>query len=167
MLADGWAPSERLHTVTLLPFGQLVALDSLFGLRTIGLHITQRYRIIEVLDGSHSEWTVGVTAYVYQVTDGDGQEVFAYHWDADDAGLSWAKHPHLHVSRRLPPVPIGRGQASVRLGRLHLPTEHVAFQAIVRLLILEMGVPVRRAATGWRNTLDAGEADVRRRPFGN
>lgn len=80
--------------------------------------------------------------YRYRVLDLEGRELVAYHWHPE--GVSPVTYPHLHLSSRLAPIPVGRGGEPVALGEVHLPTGFVAFADVVRLLIVAFGVQPRR-----------------------
>ena len=160
LVSTGSAPGDKTPTLVFLPAGQVVPLDSRFGRRSVGLRIQHLYRVVPVGVRGRNRWTVESVAYIYEVFDRDERELFAYHWDPREASESWAKFPHLHVSRRLPALPIGDGEDSLVLGKLHFPTEPIAFAALVRLLIRELGVPPRRP--DWERILDESAAVFRR-----
>lgn len=71
-------------------------------------------------------------------------ELFSWHWDT--RGVSWCSWPHLH--------------ARVWLAD-HLPTGRVAFEQVVRWLILEAKISPLRP--DWENVLERNEQDWRDR----
>lgn len=60
-----------------------------------------------------------------------GDELVSWHWHPNSR-----RDPHLHV--------YGQHEASGPLGKLHLPTGRVSFEAVVRCLILDWGVTPAR-----------------------
>lgn len=91
--------------------------------------------------------------YSYELLDASGGEILAYHWHPD--GMSNVEHPHLHVSATKPPVRVRTRIAEYPLSDMHLPTGHITFVDIVRLLIDEFGVEPLR--DDWRAVLAASE----------
>lgn len=164
MTADEFGPATKTHGVTSLPLGEPILLDSKYGRRSIGLTFSHLYALESgpgIERGRGRAWSIRPLAYLYDVQDRDGSELFAYHWDPDESALGWAKFPHLHVSGRLPPLPLGSGSSAVSLGDLHFPTEPVAFAAIVRLLLVEFAVPARRPEAESRTILASSEMAFR------
>ena len=73
------------------------------------------------------------TRYVVQVMDADERELLTYHWHP--FGPSWAGFPHLYL---------GDPIAAADFAKAHLPTGFIPLAAIVRLLIVDLGVaPIR------------------------
>ena len=95
---------------------------------------------------------VRILAYYYQILDVQEREILAYHWHP--AGASSVTHPHLHLSNRIPALDLGHNVPPVSLAEMHLPTGHVTFADVVRLLITEFGVEPRR--DDWEATLREG-----------
>lgn len=89
--------------------------------------------------------------YSYRVLEPDGREIVAYHWHPE--GTSPIRHPHLHLTSRLPTIDLGPRFAPVALAEAHLPTGPVRLADVVRLLIDELGVAPRR--TDWGAVLAA------------
>ena len=85
--------------------------------------------------GQGSSWQVVVRSFSYEIHDSDGREVLLYHWHP--RGSSPIETPHLHLEQG---AEVGR--AEVR--DAHLPTGEVSLNAILRVLIEEMGVQPRR-----------------------
>ena len=89
-----------------------------------------------------SSWRVVVGSYSYEVHDADGSEVLLYHWHP--RGNSPVATPHLHLEQG---AQVGRSEVR----DAHLPTGEVSLNAILRVLIDEMGVrPVR---SDWESIL--------------
>ncbi len=116
------------------------------------LRLTHSYRV--VADSSVDRlWRVETVAYWYQILDREARELLAYHWHLQTVGPAF---PHLHISGRIGTLPVGRNVPPVALGEMHLPTSHVPFAAVARLLVTELRIaPMRR---DWQATLAAGEA---------
>lgn len=79
------------------------------------------------------------TAYWYTVTNHTGQELLAYHWTPEVRTLE-RRYPHLHIGSA------ASSQSSLSVGafhKLHLPTNLISIQHLVRFAIQELGVPVR------------------------
>ena len=91
-------------------------------------------------------WEVALTGYEYQVLAGDGE--VAWHWHP----WSTNREPHLHVS-------------AGPLAGVHLPSGPVGLEAVLRVLIGELGVSALRE--DWEQVLAAGAVPPqqwRRRP---
>ena len=82
-----------------------------------------------------SSWRVVVGSYSYEVHDADGSEVLLYHWHP--RGNSPVVIPHLHLKQ-------GTGVIREVVRDAHLPTGEVSLNAVLRVLIKEMGVNPRR-----------------------
>jgi hypothetical protein len=97
-----------------------------------------------VKDGMRS-WHVSTVAYRYHLLDGNDHELAAWHWHPDTSPTP-EDRPHLHV----------RGAAIER--RVHLPTGRISLEAIIRLLLTDLGVsPTRDHETDFLEVLRASE----------
>ena len=105
----------------------------LIGASRLQLAFRQSFVIEETEQGS--SWQVVVGSYSYEIHDSDGREVLLYHWHP--RVNSPVVIPHLHLEQG---AQIGR--AEVR--DAHLPTGGVSLNAVLRVLIEEMGVNPRR-----------------------
>ncbi len=77
------------------------------------------------------------TAYWYTVTNHTGQELLAYHWTPEVRTLE-RRYPHLHIGSA------ASSQSSLSVGafhKLHLPTNLISIQHLVRFAIQELGRP--------------------------
>lgn len=91
---------------------------------------------------------------MYQVIDTDETEVIAFHWHP--TGVSRVRDPHLHLSSKLRPVPIGRAGDEAPLASMHVPTGFVPLADVVRFLIDEFGIiPLR---DDWHTVLSTRRA---------
>jgi len=103
-------------------------------------------------DAQHRSWSVRSTAYFCDLVDRDQREILAYHWHPATDGPSF---PQFHLTGRLPAIGVGPGVTPVALGDMHLPTGHVSFASVVRLLIEEFGIAPRRS--DWQAILERGD----------
>lgn len=125
------------------------------GFPSIRLRIRQSCQIVETLATGRQSAKVRTIAYSYDILDREGRELLAYHWHPRTVGPLFS---HLHISSRIGTLPVGRNVRPVALGEMHLPTSHVPFGAVVRLLITEFQIAPRRG--DWEATLTAGEATL-------
>ena len=99
------------------------------------LQLALRQYFVNVDSAQSSAWQIQVSSYFYELLDSDGREVLAYHWHP--RGNSPVPTPHLHLEQG---AQVGRTEVR----DAHLPTEDVSMEAILRVLIEEMGVrPLR------------------------
>ena len=129
-VAGGYYPSPVPHRLT-MNGGVPVSLG---GPSRLMLRLQQFYRVDET-GRPDAPWGVRIVEYYYAVHDSDGREVLLYHWHP--RGNSPVATPHLHLEHG---AQVGR--AEVR--DAHLPTGDVYLNAILRVLIEEMGVRPRR-----------------------
>ncbi len=108
---------------------------ALAGPSRLMLRLQQYYRIDET-ESSGAPWRVEVIQYFYTVHDADEREVLLYHFHP--RGSSSVTTPHLHLGQ-------GTQVARVEVRNAHLPTGDVSLNAIIRVLIEEMGVNPRRS----------------------
>ena len=103
--------------------------------------LQQNYRIVES-ELSGAPWRVEVVDYDYVIYDVEQREVLLYHWHP--VGNSSVETPHLHLEQG---AQVGRSEVR----DAHLPTGDVSLNAILRVLIEEMGVHPRRS--DWESIL--------------
>lgn len=77
-------------------------------------------------------WQVNRAGWVYEIRDGAGDPIVAFHWHPNSGRVTW---PHLHA--------YGTNEA-VELHKLHAPTGIVTAGSVVRFLIEDLGVLPRR-----------------------
>lgn len=114
----------------------------------VHLEALQRYRVIP--DRRYEgEWKVETLGYWYTIHDTQEHEpvpALAWHWHPRTGTI---EAPHMHVYRQ-------GDVGGVPLGRLHLPSERVAFESVVAFLIEELGVqPIR---DDWKELIAAALA---------
>lgn len=80
--------------------------------------------------GDFGEWHVSTVGYEYRLTTAAGAELVAWHWHP--APLPGPDLPHLHAASG----PLSH--------KAHLPTGRVSIESVFRLLVNDLGVPVRR-----------------------
>ena len=136
-VAGGYYPSPVPHRLT-MNNGFPVALD---GPSRFRLELQQYYRIVET-GRPDASWMVDIVGFYYTIYDSGQREVLLYHWHPH--GNSPVETPHLHLEQG---AEVGR--AEVR--DAHLPTGDVSLNAILRVLIEEMGVRPRRS--DWESIL--------------
>ena len=129
-VAGGYYPSPFPHRLT-INNGQSVILG---GHSQFMLGLQQNYRVVES-GPSATRWRVDVVGYDYVIYDAEQREVLLYHWHP--RSNSPVETPHLHLEQG---AEVGR--AEVR--NAHLPTGDVSLNAVLRVLIEEMGVQPRR-----------------------
>ena len=130
-VAGGYHPSPIPHRLT-LNRGLPVALG---GQSHLMLRLQQHYRVDET-GGVGGHWRVTVLEYYYSVHDTEEKEVLLYHYHP--RGDSPVKTPHLHLGHG---AEVGRTEVR----DAHLPTGTVSLNAVLRVLIEEMGVQPRRS----------------------
>jgi hypothetical protein len=118
--------------------------EPLPGQRGLALIVEQRYQIIETDDRDRGPWKVSTAAYQYALDDADGREIIAYHWHP--RGRSSETRPHLHLGAGAKVAYDVRAEA-------HLPTNRIALEDFLWLLIDGVGVEPRR--DNWRDILAA------------
>lgn len=104
----------------------------------LGFEFEQILDVMAAQDG----FAVQMARYSYRILEPEGREILAYHWHP--LGLSAVRRPHVHLSSRIAPLTLGRTQAAVLLGEMHIPTGYISLADIVWLLIEEFGVDPRR-----------------------
>ena len=125
-VAGGYYPSPVPHRLT-MNNGFPVALD---GPSRFRLELQQFYRVDET--GSPGvPWRVAILEYYYTVLNSAEQEVLLYH--LHPRGSSSVTTPHLHLKQ-------GAQVGHPEVRGAHLPTGAVSLNAILRVLIDEMGV---------------------------
>ena len=125
-VAGGYYPSPAPHRLT-MNSGLPVALG---GSSRLMLRLQQFYRVDET--GSPGvPWRVAILEYYYTVLNSAEQEVLLYH--LHPRGSSSVTTPHLHLKQ-------GAQVGHPEVRGAHLPTGAVSLNAILRVLIAEMGV---------------------------
>jgi hypothetical protein len=104
------------------------------------------------------QWRTTTLMYEYRLLDRDQRELLVYHWQPGSATRG-PDYPHLHVSASLTARVDARSSQEIGLDKLHLPTDRVSFEAVVRMLIDEFGIAPRR--NDWRDTLERTETIFR------
>lgn len=121
------------------------------GTHRLELSIRHRYDIVAQADGPGT-WTARSTGYWYQVRQANGPDVLAYHWHPL-SHRGQVAFPHVHLGGSTSPIDLAGGK--------HLPTGHVAVEAVVRFLLRELHVRPLRA--DWEAVLATNEADFNAR----
>ena len=129
-VAGGYYPSPFPHRLT-INNGEPVTLG---GHSQFKFGLQQNYRIVES-EETGTPWRVDVIGYDYVIYDAEQREVLLYHWHP--RGNSPVETPHLHLEQG---AQVGRAE----IRDAHLPTGDVSLNAVLRVLIEEMGVQPRR-----------------------
>ena len=96
---------------------------------------------------------VADSAYQYQA-DRDGTDwMFRYDFLRDPPGPHPASHLQLNAA-----LAEGWLPDCVPLSRIHFPTDRISFEAVIRLLIDQFGVPTSESADVWRPLLAESES---------
>lgn len=126
---------------------------TLRGPHQITFSASQRFRIVEA-EGDRGPFNVQTISYFYEIATRAGEEVLVYHWTPETPhGRAYG---HLHVGRvciaDASPLP------GDRFHRLHIPTGRIPIESILRFLIEDLDVPVRRERSeDWRHILERNE----------
>jgi hypothetical protein len=142
MVAGGYHPSDKPHSLTLAPPGpiQLHRRDHGEDLR---FDVAQQYEIVPREGGGYRVRTL---QYSYAVDDFEtGKEILAYHWHPGPN--EQVKFPHLHVSD-------GAQIGMKVLQAAHLPTGWIALEDVIKLLIESFHVVHTR--DDWAELLEQG-----------
>ena len=129
-------PAPAPHSLT-INYGEPVFLSG-----PPRLQFALRQYFVTVDSAQSSAWQIQVSSYFYELLDSDGREVLAYHWHP--RGNSPVPTPHLHLEQG---AQVGRTEVR----DAHLPTGDVSLEAILRVLIEEMGVRPQRS--DWESIL--------------
>lgn len=144
-IRGGYHPSDYPH-ILLLADGFPVALQ---GDPPLSLAVVQNYRIIENDNAvsRQDRWRVTTIGYEYRVLITDGPELLVYHWHPD--ARSSIVTPHLHLGS-------GSGATFPGLIGAHLPGGRVSVEALLRMMITELGVEPSR--NDWESVLSETES---------
>jgi hypothetical protein len=88
-----------------------------------------------------ARWRVRSEQYKYQISDLDGHELFAFHWDP----MAKVGFPHMHLGFGM------RGHDLPVDNKAHIPTGRVPIADVVSFLISDLRVPP--LFSDWENRL--------------
>jgi len=120
-----------------VPFGQSVPLRLAAGGR-IGFQFRLDFDPREA-DGRID---LILVSYAARILESGGREILVFHWHPES--VSPVKHPHIHLSSRIRPIPLEPVGLTLSLAAHHIPTGPVALADVVRYLIADAGVEPRR-----------------------
>ena len=100
----------------------------------MSLKFYMKYRVVEE-SVSSGRWTVRISEYAYGLLNGDGEEIFVYHWHPESR-ISPTPFPHAHLK-----AGANIGLAALRMA--HLPTGWVVLQDVLRVASEQFGVRLR------------------------
>jgi|GEM_PF-1593396 len=152
---------DKVYAIV-LKSGDGVHLSSKYG--GIQFDLGQRFRIVRDPEVAQGPYRATIVEYWYGFAIQDGPSLLGYHWTPETTAVSQRTFPHLHIESGL----IGETVHS-RLrsfNKLHVPTERVSCESIVRFAIEELGVPPIKSS--WRSVLERGGTrfgQYRRRVF--
>jgi len=129
----------------------------LAGPARIALSVQHYYRLTRSAPGR--PWRVTTAAYLYALDDEHGREILAYHWHPSLVGQDQVSYPHLHIGHGAVDVALldaaqrSRQHNALRqeFHHLHLPTQRMALEDVIRLAIEQFRVEPARA--DWSRTL--------------
>jgi hypothetical protein len=132
--------------------------------RQVFFGLTLQFRIAAPASDDESLYRFLIEDYEYKVLDSRRRELFVFHWHP--ASVSEATWPHVHVGSVAVDAAAEGMEAGFyeRFSRLHIPTEMLAIEQVVRFLLTELDVSPLRA--DWAEVLHAGEtAFFQQRPW--
>lgn len=94
------------------------------------LRVRMQYEIVRVDETGELPWRCTTHGYDYEVQLSSGEAVVSYHWHP----ASKTKMPHLHIGR----TQLASG--AVLSHKVHVPTDRVSVESVVRSCITEYGV---------------------------
>jgi hypothetical protein len=143
LLAQGYRPGGGPYLITLAGQRGPVVLDAPIPL---GLFITHRYDVVESGD-PRAPWRVRSREYIYELSTTNERQLLRWDWHPEgQAGETPVAWPHVHLRSYTQPVDLSHG---------HVPTGRVSLNAIIRYLIRDLKVRVRKP--GWAAILDRND----------
>lgn len=132
-----------------------VPLSRTQGLPRLHLEFAQHYRIVKVDESSdpRGPFRVRTAGYYYSISDHRGSEILVYHWHPE-ADRSARDEPHLHIKLKVS----SRNDPSLDalFSDLHIPTERITIETVVRFLIEQFMVQPIKA--NWEDRLNESAA---------
>lgn len=130
--------------------GDPVVLRSRFG--DIAFDAGQRFRIVKDDDIRDGPFRAQTIEYWYALGLDNGPSLLTFHWTPEAESGAQRRYPHLHVGSGLIS---GAGTGDLRsFSKLHVPTDRVSVESVIRFAIEELQVPPRRQS--WDRTLETG-----------
>lgn len=121
------------------------------------LRIAMTLRLVPQASGP-SRLKIEQTSLQYQCDEGGQQEVFRYDYLRHDSSGHPAAHINVHGSLDRSDV-LEQGKT---LSRIHFPTARVSLEAVLRLLVVDFGVPTARSRDVWEPVLAESEQEFQR-----
>ena len=130
---EPWQAGDAAHLLMLnnsdpVPLG---------GRFPMALGLLVYYRIIDDPE-EPGTWRVQPAGYYYWLEDGGGAEYIAYHWHPEARGDA-VPYPHLHIGPAT-----GANQRGPFHHKVHVPTERVTPEQLLRLALTQLGVEGQR-----------------------
>lgn len=138
-------PRPGASAAIFLARGEQVRLDG--GRIPLALRVLQQFTVEEdTLRLRRERWRITIRQYMYSIEEPDSErEIVAFHWHPQIEGKPFP-HLHLHAASGIRP----------ELAALHIPTERVALEDVLRLLLEDLEVQPRRQ--NWHQVLTATRA---------
>jgi hypothetical protein len=113
---------------------------------------SQYYQVIEDVDAETRErFRVATEGWKYDILDDERRELLSYHWHPQGQ----RGFPHIHIGSVL--LSAEKHYLGKTFSALHLPTERISIEQVVRLLIEELEVVPRRP--DWDGILEDGQRE--------
>ncbi len=133
---DGYNPDKTQPHVLVLNKGNPVKLR---GNSSLYLTVIIHYRITTA-EGELGPWKVSISAYYYEIQDGEQHTLVAYHWHPNTKPST----PHLHLGT-------ASGVKKI-LGKAHFPTQRICLEEVLRFAMIELKVKPRKK--DWQGVLE-------------
>lgn len=153
-------PSHGLRLNTLYE-ANLADMDpvDLVGETPLKFSAGQNYEIVELDRGDpRGRYKITTRAYFYEITTADDRQILSFHWQPEAkparTGDQVVTLPHMHVG-----AGITERQTAIRPGdfhKAHTPTGRVSLEAVIWLLIDQLGVMPLNPK--WRDVITRTEA---------
>lgn len=140
-VAGGYHAATNPNALT-LNRGEPAKLRGDTGLK---LSVTQTYEVVRGVE-ERGPWKVKTLGYIYTLHDSTDKEIAGYHWHP--TLTPDVPYAHLHIHR------------DPSLAKIHFPTERIALEKVLRLLIEQFGV--RPGRDDWDEVLGESEAAFHR-----
>jgi hypothetical protein len=112
-----------------------------------------QFRIVETEDRDRGPFKVRTVQYWYQFETSHRQELLAFHWTPDTDQTGQRRYPHLHVGSSM--IASDAPLFPDRFNKVHIPTNRVSLESVIRFSIEELGVQALRA--DWMAVLERTE----------
>lgn len=125
----------------------------------------QEFRLIRDPEADQGPFRATTVRYSYSFESVEGQEILVFHWTPEASNSGERTFPHLHVGQGV--LRQDQDQLARQFSKLHIPTDRVLIEWVVRFAIEELGV--KPIVLNWQERLEAGQRlfeRYRRKGFG-